>query len=43
MSHRDSAEKNDGVFKGPVLRLLEEKAAAAWTSGAYGRVREHAQ
>ncbi len=27
----------------PVLRLLEGKAAAAWTSGAYGGVREHDQ
>ncbi len=54
MSYRGSPEKHSGVFKAcpelskecsssPVLRLLEGKAAAAWTSGAYGGVREHGQ
>ena len=43
---RLTREKQWIVQKGPsspALRPLEGKAAAAWTSGAYGGVREHGQ
>jgi hypothetical protein len=46
VNHRESYEKNWSVQKSsssPVLRPLEGKAAAAWTGGAYGGVREHGQ